>query len=287
GAQAAGRTGGGRHGRSRRRFAGTGCRARADADAGRDQPGQPGPLHPPGWRLRRLRRRRGGEGTDRPARPERARRVGRDQGQDRVPRAPGAVRHRHRTGLGQIQARQRRAAGTGDQGEVGPGFGIRDSGFGKSYRRAVGRGYAPDGSLILAPAALDPGPDGSWSCGRRGRSPDLRDAGVEPRTPSNPVATAEKSHGHTASPLETAAMPIEAALIKPVVDVLMGLFRQGENLRLKSNAEAALREAIRELLLASPDDNRAEARIAIAKAAGILSEDVVLAEDMLKKTRAA
>ncbi|HEY9540018.1 MAG TPA: hypothetical protein VIR05_00055 [Luteimonas sp.] len=82
-------------------------------------------------------------------------------------------------------------------------------------------------------------------------------------------------------------MPIEAALIKPVVDVLMGLFRQGENLRLKSNAEAALREAIRELLLASPDDNKAEARIAIAKAAGILSEDVVLAEDMLKKTRAA
>ena len=82
-------------------------------------------------------------------------------------------------------------------------------------------------------------------------------------------------------------MPIEAALVKPVVDVLLDLFRQGDNLRLKRNAEAALREAIRELLLASPDDNKAEARIAIAKAAGILSEDVVLAEDMLKKTRAA
>lgn len=81
-------------------------------------------------------------------------------------------------------------------------------------------------------------------------------------------------------------MPIEAALIKPVVDALMGLFKQGDNLRLKHNAEAALRDAIRELLLASPDDNKAEARIAIAKAAGILSEDVVLAEDMLKKHRA-
>jgi hypothetical protein len=81
-------------------------------------------------------------------------------------------------------------------------------------------------------------------------------------------------------------MPIEAALIKPVVDALMGLFKQGDNLRLKHNAEAALREAIRELLLANPDDNKAEARIAIAKAAGILSEDVVLAEDMLKKHRA-
>ena len=50
--------------------------------------------------------------------------------------------------------------------------------------------------------------------------------------------------------------------------------------------EAALREAIRELLLANPDENKAEARIAIAKAAGILSGDVVLAEDMLRKHRA-
>ena len=81
-------------------------------------------------------------------------------------------------------------------------------------------------------------------------------------------------------------MPIEAALIKPVVDALMGLFRRGENLHLKHNAEAALRDAIRELLLANPDENKAEARIAIAKAAGILSGDVVLAEDMLRKHRA-
>ncbi len=80
-------------------------------------------------------------------------------------------------------------------------------------------------------------------------------------------------------------MSIEAALIKPVVDALMGLFRQGHDLQLKHNAEAALREAIRELLLANPDENKAAARIAIAKAAGILSEDVVLAEDMLRKHR--
>jgi hypothetical protein len=80
-------------------------------------------------------------------------------------------------------------------------------------------------------------------------------------------------------------MPIEAALVKPVVDALMGLFRQGHDLQLKHNAEAALRVAIRELLLANPDENKAAARIAIAKAAGILSEDVVLAEDMLKKHR--
>ncbi|MBW8823515.1 MAG: hypothetical protein JF567_04640 [Xanthomonadales bacterium] len=81
-------------------------------------------------------------------------------------------------------------------------------------------------------------------------------------------------------------MPIESALIKPVVDALMALLRRGENVHLQNNAEKALREAIRELLLANPDENKAAARIAIAKAAGILSEDVVLAEDMLRKHRA-
>ena len=81
-------------------------------------------------------------------------------------------------------------------------------------------------------------------------------------------------------------MAIESALIKPVVDALMALLSRGEKANLKRNAEAALREAIRELLLANPDENKAEARIAIAKAAGILSEDVVLAEDMLEKHRA-
>ena len=81
-------------------------------------------------------------------------------------------------------------------------------------------------------------------------------------------------------------MAIETALIKPVVDALMALLQRGEKATLKRNAEAALREAIRELLLANPDENKAETRIAIAKAAGILSEDVMLAEDMLEKHRA-
>lgn len=81
-------------------------------------------------------------------------------------------------------------------------------------------------------------------------------------------------------------MAIEAALIKPVVDALMALFRESSDLKLKRDAEKALREAIRELLQANPDENRAEARIAVAKAAGILSEDIVLAEDMLEKHRA-
>lgn len=81
-------------------------------------------------------------------------------------------------------------------------------------------------------------------------------------------------------------MAIEAALIKPVVDALLALFRESNDLKLKRSADRALREAIRELLQANPDENRAQARIAIAKAAGILSEDVVLAEGMLEKHRA-
>ena len=81
-------------------------------------------------------------------------------------------------------------------------------------------------------------------------------------------------------------MAIEAALIKPVVDALLALFREGSELKLRHDAEGALREAIRELLMANPDENRAAARIAIARAAGILSEDITLAEDMLQKHRA-
>lgn len=81
-------------------------------------------------------------------------------------------------------------------------------------------------------------------------------------------------------------MPVEAALIKPVVDALLALLRQSNDTQLKRNAAAAVREAIRELLLANPDENKAQARIAIARAAGILSEDVLLAEDMLNKHRA-
>lgn len=81
-------------------------------------------------------------------------------------------------------------------------------------------------------------------------------------------------------------MAIEAALIKPVVDALLALFRESNDLQLRRSADRAVREAIRELLQANPDENRAQARIAIAKAAGILSEEVVLAEGMLEKHRA-
>jgi hypothetical protein len=80
-------------------------------------------------------------------------------------------------------------------------------------------------------------------------------------------------------------MTIEAALIKPVVDAILRLVKAGEGVRLQRNAEQAVREAIRELLQANPNDSKVEAKLAIAKAAGLISHDVMLAEDMLKKVR--
>ena len=81
-------------------------------------------------------------------------------------------------------------------------------------------------------------------------------------------------------------MAVEAVLIKPVVDAILELARVGRGARLKANAEKAIREAIRELLHADPNEDSVAAKIAIAKAAGILSHEVVLAETMLGKVRA-
>jgi hypothetical protein len=58
-------------------------------------------------------------------------------------------------------------------------------------------------------------------------------------------------------------MAVEAVLIKPVVDAILGLFDRGQKAKLQSNARKALREAIRELLLADPNENEAAAKIAI------------------------
>ena len=80
-------------------------------------------------------------------------------------------------------------------------------------------------------------------------------------------------------------MPIEAVFIKPVVDAILGLVKKGSDVKLQRDAAKAIREAIRELLLANPNENEVEAKIAIAKAAGIISQDVLLADEMLKKVK--
>jgi hypothetical protein len=80
---------------------------------------------------------------------------------------------------------------------------------------------------------------------------------------------------------------IEAALIKPIVEALIAALKKAKTHRLKKNAKANITEAIRELVLLNPDATRAEARIAVARAAGIISEELFRAEEMLSQVRAA
>jgi len=80
-------------------------------------------------------------------------------------------------------------------------------------------------------------------------------------------------------------MSIEAGFIKPVVDAILGLVKTGSNVKLQRDAAKAIREAIRELLLADPNENSVAAKIAIAKAAGLISHDVLLADEMLEKVK--
>lgn len=81
------------------------------------------------------------------------------------------------------------------------------------------------------------------------------------------------------------ATGIEVALVKPVVDVLISLFKKAQTKSFKANAEKALTEAIRELLLAPSDLKSAEVKIAVAKAAGIINADLILAEELLQKSK--
>ena len=81
-------------------------------------------------------------------------------------------------------------------------------------------------------------------------------------------------------------MPFEA-LAKPVIDALMKALDRAKDAHLKDNARKAIAEAISELIRLNPDVGKAEARIAIAKAAGILDQDLFTAERMLKKVKKA
>jgi hypothetical protein len=76
-------------------------------------------------------------------------------------------------------------------------------------------------------------------------------------------------------------------LAKPVIDALMNALDRAKDARLKYNARKAIAEAISELIRIHPDVGKAEARIAIAKAAGILDQDLFTAERMLKKVKKA
>ena len=77
------------------------------------------------------------------------------------------------------------------------------------------------------------------------------------------------------------------ALAKPVIDALMKALDRAKDAHLKDDARKAIAEAISELIRIHPDVGKAEARIAIAKAAGILDQDLFTAERMLKKVKRA
>ena len=81
-------------------------------------------------------------------------------------------------------------------------------------------------------------------------------------------------------------MAIES-LAKPVVDALLKALDRAKDATLRANARTALGEAISELIRIRPDLNKAEAKIAIARAAGILDQDLFTAERMLKKVKKA
>src|SRR6185295_9299705 len=76
-------------------------------------------------------------------------------------------------------------------------------------------------------------------------------------------------------------------LAKPVVDALLKALDRAKDAQLRASARKAIAEAISELILISPDVSKAKAKIAIARAAGILDEDLFTAESMLKKVKKA
>lgn len=82
-------------------------------------------------------------------------------------------------------------------------------------------------------------------------------------------------------------MAVDTSLIKPVVDAILDLLQWNSDVRLKKDAEKKIREAIRDLLNANPNENKAEAALLAAKAAKLLSPDVILAEQMLHKIKSA
>ena len=81
-------------------------------------------------------------------------------------------------------------------------------------------------------------------------------------------------------------MPVDV-LARPVIDALVRAFDRAREMRLKRNARAALSQAIAELIRIRPDIGEAEAKIAVAKAAGIIDRDLFIAERMLRKVKKA
>jgi hypothetical protein len=79
----------------------------------------------------------------------------------------------------------------------------------------------------------------------------------------------------------------EGVGLKALIDALVSLFGRAKKKRMTTAGRKALEGAMKELLMAPTDLRSAEAKLHVAKAAGIISEDVVLAEDWVGKHKAA
>ncbi|MGQ0657359.1 MAG: hypothetical protein ACT4NU_04575 [Chromatiales bacterium] len=80
-------------------------------------------------------------------------------------------------------------------------------------------------------------------------------------------------------------MPPLEALIKPVTDALLAALEKAKSNSLKRSARRALSEAIKELVKIDPDVDAAEAKIAVARAAGIIERELFTAQSMLAKVK--
>ena len=79
---------------------------------------------------------------------------------------------------------------------------------------------------------------------------------------------------------------IEDVVASTIVKAVMGAIDEGRKFVKRKDAEKNLKEAIRELVKITPDTDLATAKIAAAKAAGIISKHLFTAERLLHKVNA-
>ncbi len=81
-------------------------------------------------------------------------------------------------------------------------------------------------------------------------------------------------------------MAIEVVLVKPIVDAILAALKSLKNVKVRKDASAELTKVIHNLIQISPDITNAEVKIRAAKAAGVISKELVLAEEMLSSVKA-
>ena len=78
-------------------------------------------------------------------------------------------------------------------------------------------------------------------------------------------------------------MPVEAALIKPIVDAIVAMFKGGKTSINKVKAQKEIQAALAELWKVDPDIEMVEAAIRGAEIAGLIDADVQRAKNRLAR----